>query len=128
MAEAKAQATCVPMPSATARLYIRTHHSRIEAVRKKPASSHQPPSCNGGKILRPCLAEGGLRARNGSILMNRMGFQSTEASMFRPMISKAMKPHRDRRHGQDAHVGRAELRLAQAAKPDRVPGRAQHAA
>jgi len=29
---------------------VRAHHNRIEVVRKKPAISHQPPSCSGGKI------------------------------------------------------------------------------
>ena len=36
------------MPSARARRYMRTHQSRIDVVRKKPAISHQPPSFSGG--------------------------------------------------------------------------------
>ena len=49
MAAANAQATWVPMPSALARMYTRVHHSRIDAVRKNPAISHQPPCASGGK-------------------------------------------------------------------------------
>ena len=79
------------MPSARARVNIRPHQSRIAAVRKKPAASHQPPSFSGGS-RRPYLGSGGSKDRNGSILMKRRGFQSTCASMFRPMISMAMKP------------------------------------
>ncbi len=115
------------MPSAIARRYIRTHHSRIAAVRKNPAISHQPPSFSGGKMDRPCLAEGGSSDRNGSSLMNRITFQSTCASMFRPMISNATKPHTMDRIADGADVGRAHLRLAQPAEPDRV-ARPQHAA
>ena len=39
-------------PSARARVYMRTHHNNNEAVRKKPAINHQPPSLSGG-MLRP---------------------------------------------------------------------------
>jgi hypothetical protein len=92
MADAKHQAICVPMPIARARRYIRTHQRITEAVRKKPAISHQPPSCNGGKISSPYLAGGGSSDKNGSILMKRRKFQSSAAHMFRPMISKAVMP------------------------------------
>ena len=81
----------MPMPSALARVYIRVHHRKIAAVRKKPAISHQPPSFRGGSD-RPYFGAGGSSERNGSILMKRSRFQSTCASMFRPMISIAMKP------------------------------------
>jgi hypothetical protein len=75
---------------------VRASHRKIEAVRKKPAISHQPPSFSGG-MLSPYFGAGGSRANQGSWRMNSMALQFTEASMFRPMISKAMKPNsRDR--------------------------------
>ena len=43
IAAANAHATCVPIPRALARRNVRSHHSRIEVVRKNPAMSHQPP-------------------------------------------------------------------------------------
>ena len=61
-------------------------------MRKNPAISHQPPSSSGGNSDRPCLADGGSSDRNGSILMKRITFQSTDAHMFSPMISIATKP------------------------------------
>src|SRR3569832_763895 len=87
IAEAKAHATCVPILSSRARLYIRTHHRRMDVVRKKPAISHQPPSFKGGKMVRPHLASGGSRDSQNSRRMNSIGFQFTDASMLRPMIS-----------------------------------------
>ena len=65
MAAAKAQATCVPMPSALARRYVRHHHSSTEAVRKKPAISHQPPWFSAGSD-RPPDGGGGSSASQGS--------------------------------------------------------------
>ena len=91
IADENAQATCVPMPNARARRYMRSHHSNTELVRKKPAMSHQPPSCSGGKCS-PLAGDGGSRASQGSWRMNCIGFQCTEANMLSPMISKAMKP------------------------------------
>ncbi len=91
IAAAKAQATCVPMPSARARRYMRNHHKSTELVRKKPAMSHQPPSCKRGKC-RPFDGAGGSSASQGSSRMNWTMFQFTDASMLRPMISNAMKP------------------------------------
>ena len=79
------------MPSALAREYIRHHHRKIAAVRKNPAISHQPPRSRGGRD-RPYSADGGSRERKGNILMKRRTFQSTCASMFRPIISMATKP------------------------------------
>ena len=65
IAEANAQATWVPMPSARARRYMRAHHSRIDVVRKKPAISHQPPSFSGGK-MQAVFGAGGSSASQGS--------------------------------------------------------------
>jgi len=91
MAGGNAQAVGVPSPSALARRYMRTHHSRIDAVRKKPAISHQPPSCSGGR-RSPYFAAGGSSASHGNCRTNWIGSHPTEAHMFRPMISMAMKP------------------------------------
>ena len=74
-----------------ARRYMRTHQSRIDMVRQKPAISHQPPSFSGGND-RPYFGDGGSSARKGSSLMKRMRFQSTEAHMLRPITSMATKP------------------------------------
>ena len=64
----------------------------MEVVRKNPAISHQPPSFNGGKIVRPHLASGGSSDSQNKRLTNSIGFQFTDASMLRPMISIAMMP------------------------------------
>ena len=50
IAAANAQATCVPMPRARARVYMRAHQSSNDTVRKKPAIIHQPPSFSGGRL------------------------------------------------------------------------------
>ena len=101
IAAAKAQGTCVPMPSARARVYMRPHQSSTEVVMKKPAISHQPPSLSGGKRCRPLPGGGGSSASQGSWRISWIGFQLTEASMLRPMISKATKPQiRDARPNQ----------------------------
>ena len=63
----------------------------MEAVRKAPAMSHQPPWFSGG-IRRPQEGAGGSSPSQGNSRMNCTGSQFTEASMLRPMISKAMKP------------------------------------
>src|SRR3954462_6619605 len=89
IADANAQAVCVPRPSARARRYIRTHHSRIEAVRKKAAIPHQPPSFSGG-MLRPYAGAGGSRPSQKSWRTNCAGLQSTAARKLKPMISIAM--------------------------------------
>ena len=60
IAAAKAQATCVPMPSERARLYMRAHHSSTEIVRNRPVICHQPPSFIGA-IDRPYPGAGGSR-------------------------------------------------------------------
>ena len=90
IAAANAQATCVPMPSALARRYMRTHQSSTDIVMKKPAMRHQPPSFKGG-IERPYLAGGGSSASQGSWRTNCTGSQLTEASMLSPTVSNAMK-------------------------------------
>jgi hypothetical protein len=64
-----------------------------EAVRKKPAINHHPPCASGGK-RSPYSGAGGSSASQNSCRMNCNGFQFTEASMFRPMISKAMMKNR----------------------------------
>ena len=43
-------------------------------------------------MCRPYAGAGGSSPSQGSWRMNCTGFQFTEASMFSPMISKAMKP------------------------------------
>jgi len=91
MAAANAHGMCVPMPSARARRYMRSHQSSIDAVRKKPAISHQPPSFSGG-IDNPYSGAGGSSASHGNCRMNWIGSQPTDAHMFKPMISKAMTP------------------------------------
>ena len=91
IAAANAHATCVPMPSARARRYMRIHHRMIAVVRKKPAISHQPPSLSGG-IFSPYFGAGGSSASQGSWRRNWIGLQFTDASMFSPMISRAMNP------------------------------------
>ena len=53
---------------------------------------HQPPCCSGGRIWNPYSGPGGFRDSQGSWRMNWTGLQFTEASMFKPMISKATKP------------------------------------
>ena len=60
-------------------------------VRKKPAINHQPPCCKGGKA-QAVAGAGGSSASQNSWRMNCTGSQFTEAHMFSPMISKAMKP------------------------------------
>ena len=70
---------------------MRTHHRMIDSVRKKPAISHHPPSASGG-IFSPLAGDGGSSASHGNWRTNSTGFQFTEANMFSPMISKAMKP------------------------------------
>ena len=92
MADAKAQATWVPRPSARARRYIRYHHRSMEAVRKNPAISHQPPSASGG-MLRPYSTPGGSSDSQKSWRTNCTGSQFTEAHMLSPMISIAITPH-----------------------------------
>ncbi len=62
IADANAHGTCVPMPSTRARRYMRTHQSKMDVVRKKPAISHQPPSFSGG-MVRPYSGFGGSSAR-----------------------------------------------------------------
>jgi hypothetical protein len=70
-------------------------------VRKKPAISHQPPSFSGGKMRSPCSGNGGSSASQNSRRTNWIGFQLTEASMLRPMISIAANPQaRDARPNQ----------------------------
>ena len=91
MAAANAHATWVPMPSARARRYMRSHHNSTELVRNRPASSHQPPFCRFG-MCRPLAGDGGSSASQGSWRTNCTGFQWTEANMLSPMISNAMKP------------------------------------
>ena len=71
MAAAKHHGIWVPMPMARARAYMRPHQSRMEAVRKNPAISHQPPSASGGNMLSPYLGGGGSSARKGRNLMKR---------------------------------------------------------
>src|SRR4051794_25072943 len=90
-ADANAEAVCVPRPSARARRYIRTHQSRIDAVRKNAAIPHQPPSFSGGR-LKPYAGAGGSRASQKSWRTNCIGLQSTEARKLKPMISIAMNP------------------------------------
>ena len=91
IAAAKAQATCVPMPSARARVYMRTHHSRIDTVRKPPAISHQPPSFSGGSDSPYCGAGGSSDSQN-SWRTNCTMSQLTWASMLKPMMLKASTP------------------------------------
>ncbi len=92
IAAANAHATCVPIFSARARRYMRTHHSSTDAVMKKPAMRHQPPSFSGG-IDRPYFAGGGSSASHGNCRMNCTGSQLTDANMLRPTISNATKKH-----------------------------------
>ena len=91
IADAKAQAVWVPSRSSRARRYMRHHHVRTDSVRKRPANCHQPPSLNGAMRI-PYSGFGGSSASQGSWRRNWIGLQWTEANMFRPMISKAMKP------------------------------------
>ncbi len=60
------------MPKALARRYMRSHHSRIDVVRNRPAMFHQPPSLNGAR-RKPYLGLGGSNASQNSWRMNWMG-------------------------------------------------------
>jgi hypothetical protein len=95
---------------------MRTHHSRIDVVRKKPAISHQPPSFSGGR-LRPYSGGGGSSASQNSCRTNSTGSQLTEAHMLSPMISMAMKPQISEARPKPAQVDRADLRIADLAEP-----------
>ena len=53
---------------------------------------HHPPSASGGITLKPHSGPGGSSASQGSWRTNCTGSQLTEASMLKPMISKAKKP------------------------------------
>ena len=57
----------------------------------KPVTNHQPPCASGG-MLRPYCGGGGSRANQNSWRTSWMGFQSTEASMLKPMMLKANVP------------------------------------
>ena len=91
IADANAQATCVPSPSARARRYIRTHQRITDVVRKNPAISHQPPLLRGG-MCSPYSGAGGSSASQKSCRTNWTGSQLTDAHMLSPMISNARKP------------------------------------
>jgi hypothetical protein len=54
---------------------------------------YQPPSLSGG-MLSPYSEPAAPAPARTAAGMNSMALQFTEASMFRPMISKAMKPNR----------------------------------
>ena len=92
IAAAKAHAVCVPIPSWRARVYIRAHHRRIETVSNPPTISHQPPWLSGGISVRPSCGGGGSSDSQASCRTNSIGFQLTEASMFRPISTNASEP------------------------------------
>jgi hypothetical protein len=73
---------------------MRAHHSMIDAVSVPPAISHHPPWFNGGVRSRPSCGGGGSSASHGSCLMNWIGSQLTDASMFRPITTNEMVPSR----------------------------------
>jgi hypothetical protein len=89
---------------------VRTHHRKDEAVRKKPAMSHQPPSFSGG--MEAVLRKRRLQRQPEQLADELTGSQFTEASMLRPMISKAMKPNSRDSHAGPAQVDGADLRVA----------------
>ena len=68
-------------------MYVRTNHRISDALMKKPAICHQPPSASGISSLNPHCGPGGSSASQGSWRANWTGSQLTLAAMFSPMIS-----------------------------------------
>lgn len=69
---------------------VRTHQSRIDAMKKNPAISHQPPSLR-GQDFQAVFLDWGAKDGQKSSRKKKTGFQSTEAAMLRPMITNLIE-------------------------------------
>ena len=67
-------------------------------------------------MCRPYAGAGGSSASQGNCRTNWIGLQFTEASMFRPMISKATKPQSSESEAERAEIDRPDLRIADLAE------------
>ena len=86
---------------------------------RQEEAGHQPPSAfvERRNAARPYSGFGGSSASQGNWRTNWIGLQCTEASILRPMISKAKKPKMQRQHAEIAEIDRTDLRVADHAEP-----------
>ena len=86
-------------------------------VRKKPAISHQPPSCSGGRICRPYSGRGGSSASQGSWRTNWIGIPVHRGQHVETDDLDRDEAAEQRGDAGPAEIDRADLRVADLAEP-----------